>query len=134
VTVLVFGLLGIVTGRGLAWWALIAPVAMVKLQPGLRLADVRVPGIRTPRARTAREASVSEERRSPLNGLVIAVLALAGLAMLPLLRDVGPAGVPNATLTSAPQGIAAKLRALVSAGTIQRGAHVWKSAALGILA
>jgi hypothetical protein len=109
-TVLVFGALGVVTGRGLAWWALAAPVAVVSLQPGLRLADVRVPGLPALHARTAREASSSEARRSPLNGLVVGVLALAGVALLPLWRPVGPAGVPIGTLSHAPQGIAAYLR------------------------
>ena len=62
------------TGRGLAWWALIAPVAMVKLQPGLRLKDVKLAGLPRLRARTAREASATEARRSPLNALVVVVL------------------------------------------------------------
>ena len=59
VTVLVFGVLGVVTGRGLAWWALAAPVAMVQLQPGLRLADASrprpAPNPRPHRARGVRE-------------------------------------------------------------------------------
>src|SRR6185503_12100505 len=51
----IFALIGVVTGRGLAWWAIAAPVAMVQLQPGLKLADLRVPGrpALTLRARTA---------------------------------------------------------------------------------
>jgi hypothetical protein len=130
-SVLVFGLLGVVTGRGLAWWALAAPIAMVALQPGLRLSDVRVPGLPTLRARTAREASAIEDRRSPLNGLVVGVLALAAIALLPLWRPVGPAGVPAATLSHAPQGIAAKLRALVDAGSVPAKARVWNPQAWG---
>lgn len=109
VTVLVFGILGVITGRGLAWWALAAPVAMVTLQPGLRLADVSVPGVPTLRARTAREASAIEGRRSPLNALVIALLGVVAVMLLPIWRPVGHAGVPNGILTHAPQGLAAAL-------------------------
>jgi hypothetical protein len=78
-------------------------VAVVSLQPGLRLADVKVPGLPTLRARTAREAAASEARRSPLNGLVVAVLLLAAIALLPLWRPLGPAGVPAGVLSHAPQ-------------------------------
>ena len=109
VTVLVFGILGVITGRGLAWWALAAPVAMVTLQPGLRLADVNVPGVPTVRARTAREASAIEGRRSPLSALVIALLGVVAIMLLPIWRPVGRAGVPNGILTHAPQGLAASV-------------------------
>jgi hypothetical protein len=126
VTVVVFGALGIVTGRGLAWWALAAPVAMVQLQPGLRLADLpRIRALPSLRARTAREASASEERRSPLNAIVIGVLAVTAIALLPLWRPTGPAGVPAAVLSEAPQGIAHKLAALINAGELPRDARVW---------
>jgi hypothetical protein len=118
-TVFVFAALAIVTGRGLAWWALIAPVAMVKLQPGLKLQDVRIPGLPQLRARTAREASLSEGRRSPLNALVVVVLFVAAIALLPLWRPLGPAGVPAATLGSAPQGLAKQL------GTLMQTGRVW---------
>lgn len=121
-SVVIFGLLGIFTGRGLAWWALVAPVAVVALQPGLRLADVRVPGLPTLRARTARDAASREERRSPLNAVVVAVLAVAAIALLPLWRPVGVAGVPIGTLSHAPQGIADYLR---TSGTLPPGANVW---------
>lgn len=126
VTVVVFGVLGIATGRGLAWWAIAAPVAMVQLQPGLRLADLQgVRGLPPLRARTAREASASEGRRSPLNAIIIGVLAVAAITLLPLWRPVGPAGVPVAVVSYAPQGIAHKLQALVRAGQLPRGARVW---------
>jgi len=112
VSVGLFALLGIVTGRGLAWWAIAAPVAMVQLQPGLKLADVRFRGLPTLRARTAREASASEARRSPLNMLVMGVLVVFAVALLPLWRPTGAAGVPILALSDAPQGIAAKLHKL----------------------
>jgi len=125
VTVVVFGVLGVVTGRGLAWWAIAAPVAMVQLQPGLKLADVRFRGQAPLRARTAREASVSEGRHSPLNMLVMVVLVIFAGALLPILRPTGPAGVPILTLTEAPQRIAAKLEKLVQSGDLSPNANVW---------
>ena len=124
-TILVFAVLAVVTGRGLAWWALIAPVAMVKLQPGLRLQDVKLVGIPRLRARTAREASATEARRSPLNALVVVVLLFAAIALLPVWRPVGPAGVPAGALSDAPQGLAAWFRDSGSGG------HIWVPQAWG---
>lgn len=124
-SIVVFGVLGVVTGRGLAWWAIAGSVAIVSLQPGLRLADVRVPGLPTLRARTARAASLSEARRSPLSGVVVVVLAVAAVALLPLWRPLGAAGVPAATLSYAPQGIASKLRFIVEVGALGKDARIW---------
>jgi hypothetical protein len=107
--VAVFAALGAITGRGLAWWALVAPVALVSLQPGLKLSDASDVGLPRIRARTAREAAEGENRRSPLNAIVMGVLILASVALLPVWRPVGPAGVPIATLSHAPQGIASFL-------------------------
>lgn len=131
-TIIVFALLGVFTGRGLAWWAIAAPVAMVKLQPGLKLADVRVPGLPTLRARTAREATATEARRSPVNAIVVVIFAVAAVALLPAWRPLGAAGVPLATLSHAPQGIAAKLRDLVSTRAAnQTMTRVWNPQAWG---
>jgi hypothetical protein len=100
---------------------------MVQLQPGLKLADVRLRGLATPtlRARTAREASASEGRRSPLNMLVMAVLVVFAVALLPIWRPSGPAGVPALTLTEAPQGLAHALVKGVNRGDIEANADVW---------
>jgi hypothetical protein len=125
VTVVVFALLGALTGRGLAWWALAAPVAMVTLQPGLKLSDAAAVGLPRVQARTAREAAASENRASPLNAILMVVLVIAGIALLPLWRPLGPAGVPVATLSDAPQGIAAALQSLVARGKFQAGGRVW---------
>jgi len=117
VTVVVFGVLGVVTGRGLAWWAIAAPVAMVQLQPGLKLADVRFRGQAPLRARTAREASVSEGRHSPLNMLVMpfdpssALLLGAALPSAerpgasPALLPVGAGSGPPAVSLSCANGL-----------------------------
>jgi hypothetical protein len=120
-TVVVFGLLGAFTGRGLAWWALAAPVAMVALQPGLKLSDAAAVGLPRVRARSAREASASETRTSPLNAVVMVALLVVGVALLPMWRPLGPAGVPVATLSSAPQGIAAFLNQRVAELRDRRG-------------
>ena len=106
-TLLVFGVLGAFTGRGLAWWALVAPVAAATLAHEPGLAD-GIPRFLTP-LRTLLRSTGREDRRSPLNGAVIGVLTLAAVALLPLWRPLGPAGVPIGTLTYAPQGIAAFL-------------------------
>ena len=121
-SVVVFGILAAFTGRGLAWWALAAPVAMVALQPGLKLADAAAVGLPRVRARTAREAAARERRASPLNAVVMVVLVVAGVALLPSWRPVGAAGVPIATLGSAPQGLAARLDRLTSTGELT---NVW---------
>jgi hypothetical protein len=131
-TVVVFGALGVITGRGLAWWAIVAPVAMVQLQPGLRLADLRrIPALPALRARTAREASASETRRSPLNGVVMILLVVFSVALLPAWRPVGAAGIPVLTLSFAPQGIAHELARLVDKRVLPRGAQVWAPQTLG---
>ena len=62
---------------------------------------------------------------SPLNAVVAAVLILAAVALLPLWRPVGPAGVPIGTLSHAPQGIATELRAMVERGDLPPPARVW---------
>jgi hypothetical protein len=55
----------------------------------------------------------------------MAVLVVFAVALLPIWRPTGPAGVPILALTEAPQGIAAKLQKLVRSGGLDRGAHVW---------
>jgi hypothetical protein len=127
-SVLVFGALALVTGRGLAWWAIVAPVAMVALQPGLKLADVRVPGAPILRARTAREASAIEGRRSPLTAVIVVTLFVAAIALLPIWRPVGQAGVPAGVLSHAPQGLGAALDR-ISFG--RWGGNVWAPQAWG---
>jgi hypothetical protein len=125
--ILVFGALAVLTGRGLLWWALAAPVALVSLQPGLRLADVRGAGLPKLRARTAREASAAEGRRSPLNAVIPTLLIVFGIALLPLWRPVGPTGVPLLTLSYAPAGLAAGLEEALrdEPGGAADGARTW---------
>ncbi len=99
-TLVVFAGLGAVTGRGLAWW----PIVAVFVCTGF-LDRARTPG-------SPAEASDPPRRvirRSPLNALVAGILVLAGVALLPLWRPLGPAGVPNGTVSYAPQGITQRL-------------------------
>jgi hypothetical protein len=91
-TLILFGALGAVTGRGLAWWPLVAVFVCAGF-------------IGTPSLASAPRSA----RGSPLNALVAGILVLAGVALLPLWRPVGPAGVPSGVLSHAPQGIAMRL-------------------------
>jgi hypothetical protein len=74
----------------------------------------------------------SSPRPSRLNGWVMALLVIAGIALLPAWRPLGAAGVPVGTLSYAPQGIAAHLPNfggpdLTSYGIVEESGapHVW---------
>ncbi|HJP89225.1 MAG TPA: hypothetical protein VJ850_09350 [Candidatus Limnocylindrales bacterium] len=143
VTLLGFAVLGIFTGRGLAWWALVLPIAgaelahdanLTRLLPralapiGALLAGpkpVRSDGSPVPPGSTAAAAAAARAQRgSPLNFAVGVVLALAAVALLPLWRPLGPAGVPVGVLSYAPQGITAGLETLLTR-TYRGYARVW---------
>ncbi len=98
-TLLAFAALGAITGRGLAWW----PFAAVFVLSGF-----------IPAGNPARSTAL-ENRPSALNGFVMGLLVVAGVALLPFWRPTGPAGVPLGTLSYAPQGIASHLDDVVSA-------------------
>jgi hypothetical protein len=53
------------------------------------------------------------------------VLVIFAVALLPVLRPTGPAGVPVLALSDAPQGIAAQLRHFLDRRQLDPGAHVW---------
>lgn len=136
VTLLGFAVLGILTGRGLAWWALVLPIAGASLAHDANLTrllprvleplgallsgprPVRADGSPLPPP-TARA-----QHGSPLNFALGVVLVVAAIALLPLWRPLGPAGVPVGTLAFAPQGIAAELNFLVG-GVLPDRARVW---------
>jgi hypothetical protein len=119
-TLLGFALLGILTGRGLAWWALVLPIAGASLAHEANLTRLLprflapigalLSGPKAPRVDGAPSgpalASARARRGSPLNFAVGVVLTIAAIVLLPLWRPLGPAGVPVATLSYAPQGIA----------------------------
>ena len=105
VTVVVFGPLGVVTGRGLAWWAIAGIVAMVALQPGLASPTSEFPAC-PPSAPAPPARPPQRGAPSPLNALVVVVLAVAAVALLPVWRPLGAAGVPVGILSHAPQDLA----------------------------
>ncbi|HYN68923.1 MAG TPA: hypothetical protein VEX41_01775 [Candidatus Eisenbacteria bacterium] len=116
VTLFVFAVLGMSSGRGIAWWPFVAAVTVAGLLEARAAATLATeaptpasltaaPGTAPPRPAALRTA----ERRSPLNALIAVVLVLAGLALLPMWRPTGAAGAPIGLLTEAPQGIAAEL-------------------------
>ena len=124
-TLLTFGMLGVLTGRGLAWWALAAPVAAAQLVHDSAL-SAALPRFLEPARILFRDTPPGRSTRTNrLNGVVAAVLLVAVVALLPLWRPVGPLGVPLATLSHAPEGIAAEIRNLVRTGQINPGAPTW---------
>ena len=143
-TLLGFGLLGILTGRGLAWWALVLPIGgsalahdanLTRLLPrfltpiGALLSGpkpVRADGSPVaPGSAAAAAASARARKGSPLNFAVGVVLTLAAVALLPLWRPLGPAGVPVGVLSYAPQGIAAEISSITMTMSLVRPLHVW---------
>jgi hypothetical protein len=128
-TILAFGALGVVTGRGLAWWALAMPVAAANLAHEGGLTAQLPERLRGAGALFRDAAPRRSTRGNRLNGVVAAVLILAGVALLPLWRPLGAAGVPQATLTYAPQGIAAFLRD--RGGSDGDNAAIWAPQAWG---
>jgi hypothetical protein len=103
-TLILFALLGAATGRGLAWWPLVAVVVCVGLPPTTPDAATGITGGNEVRTRARRG-----DQGSPLNAFVAGILILAGIALLPLWRPLGLAGVPSGVLSYAPQGITQRL-------------------------
>jgi hypothetical protein len=118
-----FAALGAATGRGLAWWPLVAVFvcsgfirdreSRPDAPTGITDGDVLGQDWRSPDPR-------SPDRRSPLNAIVAGVLVVACIALLPFWRPVGAAGVPDGLVSYAPQNLT---RALAASASV--GAHVW---------
>jgi hypothetical protein len=111
-TLLVFAVLGAVTGRGLAWWPLAAVFVLAgflkpRAIPVTVPAALASPASDAPTGITNHNHDSPPPRGSPLNALVAGILIVAGIALAPLWRPVGPAGIPNGLLSYAPQGVAA---------------------------
>jgi hypothetical protein len=97
--------------RGIAWWALAAPVAVASL---LGQADgVKAPDPAAPPRRP--------ERASALNGVIVGVLVLVGVVLLPTWRS------GTSLLTDAPSGITAALASRVSPSDRIWNAQAWGS-------
>jgi hypothetical protein len=120
-TIAVFGILGVVTARGLAWWALILPISTSALAHDGSLARFlprRLGVLRTLFTGPGAQAQARLNRPSQLNTIVALLLILVGVALIPAWRPIGRAGVPAGTLSFAPQGIAAWLRADGNGGRV----------------
>src|SRR5258706_2516427 len=119
-TLLIFAVLGITSGRGVAWWPFVAAAtvaALIEVRSAARTSA-------TTRAAGDRKAP---ERRSRLNAVIAGLLLLAGLAILPNWRPIGAAGAPIGLLTEAPQGIAAELASGRVSGTNVWNPQLWGS-------
>ncbi|MBI3751274.1 MAG: hypothetical protein HY263_06410 [Chloroflexi bacterium] len=105
-TLALFGGFALTSGRGTAWWPFAATFVIAPwLQPGAP-AGAAADGV--PQARPTPPLL----RR--LNLTIVGALVLAGVALLPTWRPVGRAGVPDGTLTYAPQAVAGSLKGFVS--------------------
>ena len=105
--------------RGIAWWALAAPVAVAGIignsMPAVASgpADEVAPGLRL-------------ERASPVNGAIVIVLALVGIVLLPGWRGGSALAGPPGLLTDAPPGITAAL-----IGRVGPSDRIWNAQAWG---
>ena len=127
---LAFGTLGVLTGRGLAWWALVLPINAAAVAHDANLTRV-LPRLLEPIGRllTGPPGGPGRpsraDRTSPLNFAVGLVLVGAAVALLPVWRPLGAAGVPVGTLSYAPQGIAAHLALRAPALGTGQELRVW---------
>jgi hypothetical protein len=119
---LLLGVVAVSAERGIAWWALAAPVAVAGIlgRPASSAAlEADVPAVESRPSRP--------ERGSALNGAIVIVLALVGVVLLPTWRGgTGPAG-PTGLLTDAPAGITAALVGRVSPADRIWNAQRWGS-------
>ncbi len=109
------GVVAAAAERGIAWWALAAPVAVARLigPTGAVAPAGRADGVEQPGRRT--------EPASALNGAIVIVLLLAGIALLPNWRTAGSAGSAS-LLSDAPTGITAAL-----AGRVGPSDRIWNA-------
>lgn len=115
-TLLWLAFLGIVAAaaqRGIAWWALAAPVAVARLLGSNGTTKGAMDGEPAP-------AEARPERASSLNGAIVVVLVLVGLLLLPFWRG-------NSLLTDAPAGITAALAARAGPADRVWNAQRWGS-------
>jgi hypothetical protein len=116
-TLVLFGGFALASGRGTAWWPfaavfVIAPW-LVPNRAGVAAVEAPPPEP-LPTPRTFRR----------VNALMVAILVLVAIALLPVWRPIGAAGVPEGTLSYAPQGIANALQR-AAADRFGRPAGVW---------
>jgi hypothetical protein len=108
-----FFAIGLYAVRGVAWWPLAAVATLFPLMPSRSEATqtrVDSPGVRR------------------INGVIVAVAAGVGVALLPLWRPMDPGTrTPVGTLAHAPSGLTAALRGVVRPGDRIFNAQIWGS-------
>jgi len=107
-TLALFGGFALASGRGTAWWPFAAAFVIA---PWLVPNRAGVAAVETP----APSPGTPPSLRS-LNGLIVALLGLVAIALLPIWRPIGGAGVSEGTLSYAPQAIASRLEVLCEPG------------------
>lgn len=116
--------------RGIAWWALAAPVAVAGLlgRPQAVEAFNHDAGS-APAAPTAPAPARAQrgERASGLNGAIVVVLALVGVILLPVWRGGNALQGPPGLLTDAPSGITTALLGRVGPADRVWNAQRWGS-------
>jgi hypothetical protein len=123
-TLVIFAVLGLVSGRGIAWWPLVAAVTVAALLETRASAPQRTgPGSGDATVSTPLRA----KRRSRVNAVFGLALLLAAIVLLPVWKPIGSAGAPIGLLTEAPQGIAAELASGRVAGTNVWNPQLWGS-------
>ncbi len=119
--------IGTYAERGVAWWSIAAPITAAGLVALLPAGRVAVAAAATPPDDGAPgagpvAAGPARERRSLLNTAIVAVLALAILALLPVWRGGDPRYGPSGLLADAPKGITDALLA-----TVRPGDRIWSA-------
>jgi len=119
-TLVAFAVLGAVTQRGIAWWALVAPVAVAGLLPAST-------GPQAPPAAPVTRAR-PERRGSALNAALAGALAIAAIVALPAWRPTDPdTGAPDGLLAYAPSRLTATLLAISAPADRIWNPQVWGS-------
>ena len=110
--------------RGIAWWALAAPVAVAGWlgQPSSSRTGTAVDPIRG-----ATSKLPLPERASALNGAIVVVLVLVGVLLLPTWRGGTSLEGPSGLLTDAPAGITTALLGRVGGSDRIWNAQRWGS-------
>ncbi len=107
--------------RGIAWWALAAPVTVAGLlgRPAAGQGAGAAAGVAP--------ASARVERASAVNGAIVVVLALAAVILLPIFRGGNALEGPPGLLTDAPAGITTALLGRVGPADRVWNAQRWGS-------
>jgi hypothetical protein len=124
----VFAALGAATGRGIAWWPFVAAVVVAPWIPEL-VPDTAIPEDVASRKRSRRPPSRVASTIATINRAIVAVILTVMVALLPIGRPVGAAGLPLATVAYAPQPLTRALRDAVASGAAR--SRVWNPQRLG---